>query len=171
MLETYPIGRVTLPQALDLGAVMQAIDDLERHPRLLRAAVDGCADVDHPIREGAWTIRQVVHHLADAHMHAFTRAKLACTEDNPTVPRYDVGRWALTEDTHAPIDASLLLIEGLHARWVALWRSLDPADLERPWQLTQPPVTYPLWRLAVLYAWHGAHHTAQIERAREHYRI
>jgi hypothetical protein len=171
MPETYPIGRVSLPPTLDLGAVMRAIDAIERQPRALRAALDGCADLDHPIREGAWTIRQVVHHLADSHLHAFLRSKLACYEDGPTVPRYDVDAWASSPDTRGPVEPSLLLLDGLHARWVALWRGLGPAELERPWHLLQTPATYPVWRLALVYAWHGAHHTAQIERAREHYGI
>ena len=171
MLETYPIGRVSLPPTLDLGVVMRSIDDIERLPGQLRAALDGCADLDHPIREGAWTIRQVTHHLADAHLHAYLRTKLAVCEDGPTVPRYDVDAWANSPDTRAPIEPNLLLVDALHARWVALWRSLGPAALERPWHVLDAPASYPVWRLAVLYAWHGAHHSAQIERARAHYGI
>jgi hypothetical protein len=171
MLETYPIGRLTLPPTLDLGAVMIAIDRIEALPVALRAALDGCADLDHPIRDAAWSIRQLTHHLADSHLHAFVRTKLALTEDGPTVVGYDEVAWAHGADARLPPEPSLRLLEGLHARWVELLRSLGPAELERPWHVHGRPVTYPLWRLPLTYGWHGDHHVAQLLRAREHYGV
>lgn len=171
MPETYPIGRLALPASLDLGAVMTAIDRIEALPAALAATLDGCADLDHPIREGAWTIRQLTHHVADSHMHAFVRTKLALTEDGPTVRPYDEVAWSRTADAALPVEPSLALIGGLHRRWVELLRSLAPSALERPWHVPDKPVTYPLWRLPLVYAWHGDHHVAQIERAREHFGV
>ena len=171
MPETYPIGRLTLPSTLDLGAVMVAIDRIEALPASLRAALDGCADVDHPIRAGAWSIRQLTHHLADAHMNAFVRTKRTLTEDGPTVTPYDADAWAECADASLPPAASLDLLDGLHPRWVELLRSLGPAQLERPWHVSHQPVTYPLWRLPLTYAWHGDHHVAQILAAREHFGV
>jgi hypothetical protein len=168
MLEVYPIGRPDLPPALDLGAVMVAIDRIEALPALLRA-LDGCGDLDHPIRDGAWPIRTVVHHLADTHMNAFLRTKRALTEAAPLVESVDVDAWAGTADARAPAEASLDLIAGLHLRWVELLRSASPADLERPWHVRADPEPRPTWRLALLYGWHGDHHAAQIRQAREHY--
>lgn len=171
MPETYPIGRLELPSTLDLGALMVAIDRIEALPASLRSALDGCADLDHPIREGAWSIRTLTHHLADAHMHAFVRTKLALTEAGPTVCPYDVEAWARCADATVPVEASVVLVEGLHRRWVELLRSLGPAELERPWHVSGRPFTYALWRLPLVYAWHGDHHVAQLRSAREYYGV
>ncbi len=171
MLEVYPIGRPDLPPALDLGAVMVAIDRLEALPGMLRTALDGCGDLEHPIREGAWSIRTVVHHLADTHMNAFLRSKRALTEDAPTVESVDIDAWAATADARLSVEPSLDLLAALHLRWVALLRAASPADLERTWHVHADPAPRTAWRLALLYAWHGDHHVAQIRQAREHYRL
>jgi len=169
VLEVYPIGRPDLPTALDLGAVMVAIDRIEALPASLRATLDGCGDLDHPIRDGAWPIRTVVHHLADSHMNAFLRTKRALTEEAPLVESVDIDAWAATADTRVPIETALDLLAALHPRWVELLRGASPADLERPWHVRSDPAPRATWRLALLYAWHGDHHTAQIRQAREHY--
>ena len=88
--------------------------------------------METPYREGGWTVRQVTHHLADSHMNAYVRYKLALTEDNPTIKPYDEAAWAELADSRVtPIDVSLALVENLHARWVVLLRSLKSADWER----------------------------------------
>jgi hypothetical protein len=171
MLEVYPIGRPTFPPALDLGAVMVGIDRIEALPGVLRAAVDGCGDLDHPIRPGAWSIRVVVHHLADTHMNAFLRTKRVLTEASPRVEGVDLDAWARTADSAVGLDPSLDLIAALHPRWVELLRSASPADLERPWHVATDPAPRAAWRLPVTYGWHGDHHVAQIRQAREHYAL
>ena len=169
MLEVYPIGRPDLPPELDLGAVMVAIDRIEALPTVLRSTLDGCGDLDHPIREGAWPIRAVVHHLADTHMNAFLRTKRVLTEDAPLVESVDIDAWAKTADARLPVEPSLDLITALHMRWVELLRAASPADLERAWHVRADPAPRSAWRLALIYGWHGDHHTAQIRQAREHY--
>jgi hypothetical protein len=169
VLEVYPIGRPDLPPALDLGAVMVAIDRIEALPAALRATLDGCGDLDHPIRDGAWPIRAVVHHLADTHMNAFLRSKRVLTEDAPTVESVDIDAWATTPDARLPLEPSLDLIAALHLRWVELLRGASPADLERTWHVRADPAPRTAWRLALIYGWHGDHHVAQIRQAREHY--
>lgn len=171
MPETYPLGRLELPPTLDLGAVMHAIDRIEALPEALRGALDGCADLDHPIREGAWSIRQLSHHLADAHLVAYVRTKRALCEDGPTVRSYDPEAWARTPDARLPVEASLALLTGLHRRWVELLRGLGPAELERPWHVAGRTSTHALWRLPLTYAWHGDHHVAQVLRARAYYGV
>jgi len=169
MLEVYPTGRLTLTPTLDLGAVMVAIDRVEALPALLQATVDGCGDLDHPIRDGAWTIRAVVHHLADTHMNAFLRTKRALTEDGPTVEPGDINAWTRTADALLPVEPSISLLTGLHERWVALLRSCAPADLQRPWHVPGEAAPRSVWRSVLTYGWHGHHHAAQIRQAREHY--
>jgi uncharacterized damage-inducible protein DinB len=169
MLEVYPVGRPSFAPSLDLGAVMVAIDTIEALPAELRAVTDGCGDLDHPIRPGAWSIRQLVHHVADSHLVAFTRTKLALTEPSPLVRDYDEVAWSLLADSLMPIEPSLALVDALHARWTELLRSTTPPDLERPWRHPKGAEERPLWRLPLLYAWHGTHHVAQIRQAREHF--
>jgi hypothetical protein len=168
MLEVYPVGRAEFPDSLDLGAVMIAIDRIEALPVELRAVIDGCGDLDHPIREGAWSIRQLVHHVADSHLNAYIRTKLVLTEDAPTVRAYDEVAWSRLGDSRLPAEPSVALVTALHARWVEVLRGMSPADLERPWRLPEGALR-PAWRLPLTYAWHGTHHVAQIRQAREHY--
>lgn len=170
MLEVYPIGRARFPDALDLDAVREAVRAIAALPAELRGAVDGCRDLDHPIREGAWSIRQLVHHVADSHMNAYVRTKLALTEDSSTVKPYDEVAWSRLADSGLDVGPSLDLLAALHLRWVALLESLGPAELERPW-LMPGGEPRPLWRLPITYAWHGRHHTAQIRQAREAFGI
>jgi hypothetical protein len=171
MLEVYPIGRPTYAPDLDLGAVMVGIDRIEALPAILRAAVDGCGDLDHPIRPGAWSIRALVHHLADTHMSAFLRTKRVLTEEAPRVEGVDLDGWARTPDATLPVELSLDLLAALHPRWVELLRGASPTDLERTWHVAVDPAPRAAWRLPVTYGWHGDHHVAQIRQAREHYAL
>ena len=129
----YPIGRFK-PPAGDLAAIRPAqIQTCACCPTQLRAAVSGLneAQLDTPYREGGWTVRQVVHHLADSHANSFIRFKLALTEDWPTIKPYDEAAWAKLADSRMPIDGSLALIEALHARWVALLESMTEEDFRK----------------------------------------
>ncbi len=171
MLEVYPIGRVSFPETIEAGALEAAIARIEALPDALRTVVAGCRDLDHPIRDGAWSIRALVHHVADSHMNAYVRTKLAATEHEPLVKPYDEVGWTRLGDAALPLEPSLLLIDALHVRWSAVLRALGPAELERPWRVPTAPEPRPLWRLPLTYAWHGDHHVAQIRQARDHYAI
>ena len=149
-----------------------AIDHIVALPARLRDAVAGLTDaqLDTPYRESGWTVRQVVHHIADSHVNAFIRVKLALTEDTPTIKPYDENAWAALPDCRMPIAPSMAIIEGLHARWVTLLRGMHAAQFAR--MLRHPeypdgPMT--LDRIVQLYAWHSRHHVAHITalRARE----
>ncbi len=110
------------------------IERLRRFPDELEALVDGL-DERHlrtAFIPGEWSVAQIVHHLADAHMNAFIRTKLMLTEDNPTFKPYDQDTWALTPDYTAPISESLLILRGLHARWCALFENLTDEQIVRP---------------------------------------
>lgn len=134
----------------------------------MRQAVAGldAAQLDTPYREGGWTVRQVVHHLPDSHLNAYVRLKLTLTEDAPVIRPYDEARWAELEDTRVtPIETSLLLLDSLHTRFVALWRAMRPEDFSRP--LTHPDHgAKDLDWLLSMYAWHGRHHIAHITSLR-----
>src|SRR5580704_13646196 len=124
----YPIGKFDRSR-LDRAENIAAIAGL---PSALRAAVGDLNDaqLDTPYRDGGWTVRQLVHHVADSHINAYVRVRLALTEDWPTIKPYDEGAWAKLHDVAAPVEWSLELVESLHARWVMLLQSLD----DRQWK-------------------------------------
>jgi uncharacterized damage-inducible protein DinB len=167
---SYPVGRFIAPANISPNDRSGAIATLAELPEELRNAVDGLsfAQLSTPYREGGWTIRQVVHHVADSHMNAFIRVKLSLTEDWPTVKAYDEAAWAKLHDVAAPPEWSLELIESLHARWVMLLQSLNEEQWRRGCNHPQNgPMTVELATLT--YAWHSRHHVAHIThlRARE----
>ncbi len=164
----YPIGRFERPSALTPELRKEWIDTLAAAPARYRDAVRGLSDtqLDTPYRPDGWTVRQVVHHVADSHMNSFIRFRLALTEDEPTVKPYDEAKWALLKDAAEPVEVSLQLIDALHHRWVVMLRSLAPADFSRTVRHPQLGVI-DLDFLLALYAWHSRHHAAHITGLRE----
>lgn len=163
----YPIGKYQ-PQPYSESLLQQWLDDLRHLPADLENAVQHLdeAQYDTPYREGGWTIRQVVHHLADSHMNAFIRFKLALTEDEPTIKPYDEKRWAETTDAKdLPANLSLTLLHALHRRWYEMVRGLDKANWERTYFHPGQKKINTLWNTLGLYAWHGKHHVAHIAGA------
>jgi uncharacterized damage-inducible protein DinB len=165
----YPIGRFSA-QAGGTAATRSAhIQALRLLPGQLRAAVSGLSDaqLNTPYREGGWTVRQTVHHLADSHANSFIRFKLALTEDWPTIKPYDEAAWARLADSDTPIEGSLMFIDALHERWAALLESMTELDFQKGFV---HPVNgrQNLERALAIYEWHGRHHTAHITGLRTH---
>ena len=164
----YPVGKFQRPDTVSPDDRLLAIATLADLPSHLRNAV---ADLNHaelatPYRDGGWTVRQLVHHIADSHTNAVVRIKLALTEDWPTIKPYDEKSWATLHDSAAPVEWSLNLIEALHARWVMLLQSLDEAQWQRGFRHPESgPQTIDL--ATCLYAWHSRHHTAHITHLRQ----
>nr|WP_026695264.1 bacillithiol transferase BstA [Peribacillus kribbensis] len=165
----YPIGRFVVPHVFSEDSIDIWINDIAAAPANIKEAVHGLSDeqLDTPYREGGWTIRQVVHHIADSHMNAYIRFKLALTEDFPTIKPYKEGDWALLSDSSAEISASIQIIEGLHTRWEALLRSMKPADFKRKFIHPEMQTTINLYTTLALYSWHSRHHCAHINSLRE----
>ena len=163
----YPVGRFRLPAASTAGIRAAQIETLRLLPERLRAAVNGLSDaqLDTPYREGGWTVRQVVHHLADSHAKTYVRFKLALTEDWPTVKTYDEAAWARLPDSRSAIEPSLVFIAGLHARLVALLESMSDEDFQRGFNHPERGRMILATNLA-LYDWHSRHHTAHITSLR-----
>ena len=165
----YPIGpfKFGLPVAPEDRPLYLA--QLAEAPAKLRAAVAGLSDsqLDTTYRPEGWTVRQVVHHLADAHVNWYIRPKLAITESEPTIKPYDESLWAQLPDARTgPVEPSLMMFEGVHARWVLFLKSLAPEDWSRKFMHPERGL------LAVddvlfTMAWHGRHHTAHITGLRE----
>ncbi|MBE1446913.1 YfiT family bacillithiol transferase [Paenibacillus sp. OAS669] len=165
----FPVGRFEWNGEITPEQRQLWIEEIEQLPRKLRDAVDGLTEeqLNEPYRPGGWTVRQVVHHLADSHMNSLTRFKLALTEEQPTIKPYDEAAWAeLADSREAPLELSLALLDQLHARWGRLLRSLSPEQWERTFIHPDSGVV----RLDVnlgTYAWHGRHHTAHIAQLRK----
>lgn len=165
----YPIGQFESVTSLTPAQRRECIEAIAAVPARLGSAVANLssAQLDTPYRPGGWTVRQLVHHIADSHMNAFTRFKLALTEDEPTIKTYEESLWAELADTKTPpIEISLALLENLHKRWVILLRSLAPEQFPRKFR-------HPAWGVGTVdfllaqYAWHGKHHVAHITSLRE----
>jgi len=161
----FPIGEFDREVATPRSNLVQTIKDL---PANISAAVAGLTDeqLDTPYRESGWTLRQTVHHVADSHMNAYIRFKLALTEDVPTIRPYYEDRWADLSDSKMPVRVSLDIIDGVHQRWANLLDSMKDADFEREIEHPETGV-WQLGKMLGLYAWHGRHHTAHITTTRE----
>lgn len=166
----YPIGKLTLAEPVTAEQLEEWTDDIARTPAALRAAVEdlGAKQIETPYRPGGWTVRQLVHHMADSHMNAYTRFKLALTEDTPTIKPYDEAAWAELEDTSiVPLSVSLDLLDALHIKWIALIRSLSPEQLRRDFHHPEKKRAMRLDTAMGLYAWHGKHHVAHVTALRQ----
>jgi uncharacterized damage-inducible protein DinB len=165
----FPIGRFKMNEDITEGERQRLIEEIAEAPARLRAAVSGLSpeQLDTPYREGGWTVRQVVHHLADSHLNSYARFRLALTEDEPAIKTYHEDKWAELHDARtAPIELSLALLESLHERWVLLLKSLTATDWLRTFKHPDLGLV-PLGKNVGLYAWHGKHHVAHVTSLRE----
>ena len=165
----FPIGKFKWAGSTTEAERSEHISNIEQAPARLRAAVAGLSDeqLNTPYRPDGWTVRQVVHHLADSHMNSYVRYRLALTEDEPTIKPYNEALWAeLIDAKTAPIEPSLTLLESLHNRWVTLLRSFAPSDWSRTFRHPELGVVA-LEKNLALYSWHGRHHVAHITSLRE----
>ena len=164
----YPTGPFTFDPDITAAKRQAQIAAIRETPAALRAAVKGLTadQIETPYRDGGWTVRQLVHHVPESHMNAYLRFKWALTEDNPTIKPYKEDAWVKLGDIpNAPIEASLVLVDALHIRLVALLESMKAKDFERPLvHLEYGPIT--LDRMLQTYAWHGPHHVAHITTLR-----
>ncbi len=165
----FPIGRFDFSANIGAADYPRLIAEIAATPGALRSAVAGMSrdQLETPYRPAGWSIKQVVHHLPDSHMNAYTRFKLALTEDEPAIKAYAEALWAELPDSHrVPIDVSLVLLDALHLRWVALLRAMDAAAFQRG---LRHPVhgLMTLEKLLGMYAWHGRHHVAHITALKE----
>jgi uncharacterized damage-inducible protein DinB len=165
----YPIGNFETPKDVTSSLRQEALEQIANAPANLRSAVSGLNDaqLDTPYREAGWTVRQVVHHVADSHVNAYIRWRLALTENGPTIKPYEEAAWAKLEDAkNAPVEVSLKLLESLHARWVRMLLSVKPEEYARTLNHPEHGIKNLDW-LLFLYAWHGRHHTAHITELRK----
>ncbi|MBC8053610.1 MAG: putative metal-dependent hydrolase [Sphingobacteriaceae bacterium] len=164
----FPIGKYVVPEEITTEQLRGWIDEISALPASLRTVTAGLTNeqLNTPYRPQGWTVRQVIHHLADSHMNSYIRFKLAVTEENPTIRPYFEERWAECEDAkNGDIELSLKLIEALHNRWSNFLGSLSLNEWDKTFFHPENQRTIPLKEVAGLYAWHGKHHLNHILNA------
>lgn len=160
----FPIGRWKKPTNMQLEAISESIAYLAQFPAELAELV---AQLDEGMlarryRPGGWTGKQVLHHIADSHMNAYIRFKLALTEDQPTIKPYMEERWAELPDYDADVALSMSLLHALHAKWNLVLQSMSESDWQREYVHPQYGEIYKLWAVVSLYHWHSAHHLGHL---------
>ena len=171
----YPIGKSSDQTYFDKEvdneeAKRVYLADIKNCPYLLEEAVLNLDEqqLETPYRDGGWTIKQVIHHVADSHMNALIRFKLGLTEDNPTIKPYEEAAWANLDDyKNVPINVSMTLIHSLHIRWYVTIKNLSKSDWERTVFHPANGQKMTLWDLLKTYSWHGKHHVAHITNLRK----
>ena len=160
----YPIGKFSPPLSYITEDKRRWINDIRTLPGKVRNAILTLNDhqLNTQYRTGGWTLRQVVHHMADSHMNALTRIKLALTEDNPTIKPYEEAYWALQPDYRLPVEPSLRMLEGIHQHMVTLFESFTENEWDRTFIHPESGSTTPLKKVLATYSWHGKHHLAHI---------
>lgn len=163
----YPIGQPNIPENIDKEQIENWILTIEEFPNKLRSLVQHLSkeQLDTTYRQGGWTIRQVIHHVADSHQHSYTRFKWALTEDKPIIKAYFEERWAdLFDSKTAPIALSLNVITSLHAKWVYFLNGLSKQDLASTFIHPQDKSEIKLDENIAVYAWHCTHHYEHINQ-------
>lgn len=164
----YPIGRYQ-PQPFSEQQRNEWLNDIRLLPTLLEHAVSTLDEhqYDTPYREGGWTIKQLVHHVADSHMNGYTRLRLGLTETNPTVKPYEEKEWARLRDSEVlPANISITLLHALHTRWYETLKAISGEQWDRTiFHPVNKEMT--LWNLFGQYSWHGRHHLAHITEAKK----
>lgn len=170
----YPIGKFQIVDSTTPAQRAEWIEEIAGLPNKMQDAVQELTaeQLNLPYREGGWMLRQVVHHVADSHINAYTRFKLALTEETPTIKPYFEDRWAQLEDSiQTEIRTSIALLDALHQRWGILLKSMKETDYERSFYHPEMEHSMSLGMCLGLYAWHGNHHVAHIMSLRKRLNI
>jgi hypothetical protein len=165
----YPIGKYH-SQPFSEQQKKEWLNDIKYLPEILEHSILNldAEQLDTPYREDGWTVKQLVHHVADSHMNAYIRFKLGLTENNPTIKPYEEKLWAEMDDVkNLPINISLTLLHALHARWHEAIKNLPDEAWQRTVLHPEHNKTFTLWHFLGMYAWHGKHHVAHITSLRE----
>ena len=162
----YPIGKLQVPEKVTLENIQEWLKEIETYTIRLRETVDSLSDeeLSRTYRDGSWTVRQLVHHIADSQLNMYQRLKLALTDENPTVPAFDEEKWAIQPDTKLPVESSIKMLEGINERIVSLGYSLTEEQLNRAFTHQINGKITVATKVAKL-AWHEEHHLAHIKIA------
>jgi hypothetical protein len=161
----YPIGKFSAKDAYSMEELHAFISQLEKLPAEIEKIINTLTikQLDTSYREGGWTARQVVHHLADSHMNAYIRTKWTLTEDTPRIKAYNEKAWAETPETRLDPVISIELLKALHIKWTALLKRFDPHDFHKEFLHPETNKRMRMDRTIAMYAWHGAHHFGHLK--------
>ena len=162
----FPIGPLQVPDHVKAEHIQEWLGEIGSYTMRLRKVVDSLSDeqLEKRYREGSWTVRQLVHHIADSQLNMYQRLKLALTDDNPTVPAFDQEKWTALPDNELPVESSIRMLEGLNERIVALGQRLTEEQLERVFTHETNGEISVATKLAKL-CWHEEHHLEHIKIA------
>lgn len=167
----YPIGRFSEPTNYTQSIRKEFITTLKEAPIAFQKLVSSLSEEQliTPYREGGWTPKQVVHHVADSHMNSMIRVKLALTEVNPTIKPYDENSWITLKDSNIDVSSSLKIIEGVHERYVILFESLKEEQFQRTFYHPENKASITIDCALALYAWHTKHHLGHIKSVKDRF--
>jgi uncharacterized damage-inducible protein DinB len=163
----YPIGKFLAPKTIDEALISKWLNDLESLPQRLEQLVAPLSEsqLDTRYRPEGWTVRQVVHHIADSHHHSYIRFKWGMTENNPVIKPYDEKEWSNLHDAvSAPIGLSLNHLAAVHAKLVYFLWGLNEDQLNRTFTHPDGNRKTTLKENIGRYVWHGNHHMAHIRQ-------
>ncbi|MEP7196778.1 MAG: YfiT family bacillithiol transferase [Saprospiraceae bacterium] len=164
----YPIGQWKKPEGITFEMIQSWVKDISELPGIIKSLTSDLSDTDlqKTYRADSWTIKQLIHHLADSHLNAYIRHKLCITTDQPTINPYNEAEWAQLADVKlVPISTSLQLLEALHLRWFSFLFSLSEMDMQRAFFHPQQNRLILMEESIGMYSWHGRHHTEHIRNA------
>jgi hypothetical protein len=161
----YPTGKFAVQDSYSRSELDECIQRIETLPTRIEDVIRGftAKQFDTVYREGGWTARQVVHHLADSHMNAYIRFKWTLTEDTPVIKAYNEKLWAETPEVKSDPHLSLNVLKALHPKWSILLKALTPADLKKEYVHPETKKSNRLDRIIAMYAWHGDHHLGHLK--------
>lgn len=161
----YPIGRFSEPTVYTNEIRLEFIQILKNAPKEFTDLIYSLSSeqLNTPYREGGWTPKQIIHHIADSHMNSIIRIKLALTEENPTIKPYDENAWITLSDSTIDVESSLKILEGVHKRYVNLIQSLTEEQFKRTVFHPENKMSMSVDYLLALYAWHSKHHLGHIK--------
>lgn len=164
----YPIGKLQVPEKVTLENIQEWLKEIGTYTTRLRETVGSLneEELSKTYRDGSWTVRQLVHHIADSQLNMYQRLKLALTDENPTVPAFDEEKWAILPDTKLPVETSIKMLEGINERIVFLGSTLSEDQLDRSFMHQKNGKITVATKVAKL-AWHEEHHLAHIQNALE----
>ena len=170
----YPIGKEEDQEVFESDfnqeLKQELINDIKFLPNNLEFAIQNldASQLETPYRPGGWTVKQLIHHIADSHINAYTRFKLGLTEENPAIKPYDQDAWSQLSDTEKlPVNISITLLHALHIRWCQFMADMDEDQWQRTVYHPERKIELTLWALLKSYSWHSRHHTAHITGLRD----
>jgi hypothetical protein len=166
----YPVGRHQPKNEYSLIEVEACIKTIRLFPDRLKLTLATISEtqLNTAYRPEGWTVKQVIHHIADSHMNAILRFKMALTENNPTIKPYDEAAFARLIDYELPIEPSLNIIESVHQKWIILISGMAPADFFKTYFHPKHQITFTLQQALATYDWHCRHHLAHVNLVLNH---